>query len=92
MSDTPTTRSKSEMTKERDNKDDGPGVRDVDAFRLDIIEAFKDPTVAEQMATAFVPYLERIADKGAKEKMPMSKLWQNNLRRVIKRSRLGKYR
>ena len=51
------------MTKERDTKDDDAGVRDVDAFRLDIIEAFKDPSVTEQMATAFAPYLERIADK-----------------------------
>ena len=51
------------MTKKRDTKDDDAGVRDVDAFRLDIIEAFKDPSVTEQMATAFAPYLERIADK-----------------------------
>ena len=63
MSNTSTTRSKSKMTKERDIKDDGASVRDVDAFRLDIIEAFKDPSVAEQMATAFAPYLERIANK-----------------------------
>ena len=61
MSDTPTTRAKAKMAKDRDTN--GSDVRDIDAFRLDIIEAFKDPSVAEQMAAAFAPHLERIADK-----------------------------
>ena len=61
MSDTPTTRAKAKMAKDRDTN--GSDARDIDAFRLDIIEAFKDPSVAEQMAAAFAPHLERIADK-----------------------------
>ena len=61
MSDTPRTRAKAKTAKDRDTN--GSDARDIDAFRLDIIEAFKDPSVAEQMAAAFAPHLERIADK-----------------------------
>ena len=57
MSDTPTTRAKAKMAKDRDAN--GRDARYIDAFRLDIIEAFKDPSVSEQMAAAFAPHLER---------------------------------